>query len=115
MATLTAGGQHHMLIRHNTSRQGDGAEMCTPIGEPARTLTTAGHQSLVGWRTPPAVADCTFRMLEPHEIQAAMAFHGGYTVLGNRRERVRQLGNAVTPPAAEYLIRAVAAALGGAA
>lgn len=61
------------------------------------------------------VEDATFRMLEPHEIQAAMAFRTDYTVLGNRRERVKQLGNAVTPPAAEFLIRAVVEALEGAA
>jgi len=115
LATLTASGTHHMLVRHNTAR-GDQGQMCTPATEPARTLTTAGHQSIVGWpTTAPAVDDCTFRMLEPHEIQAAMAFHGDYRVLGNRRERVRQLGNAVTPPAAEFLLTAVTAALGGAA
>jgi len=107
LATVTASGNHHMLVRHNSSK-GDGGEMCTPASEPARTLTTTGHQSLVGWPTVvPDVEDCTFRMLEPHEIQAAMAFHGDYTVLGNRRERVRQLGNAVTPPAAEFLLRGV--------
>jgi DNA (cytosine-5)-methyltransferase 1 len=44
-----------------------------------------------------------------------MAFHPDYTVLGNRREQVRQLGNAVTPPAAEWLIRAIATTLGAAA
>lgn len=115
LATLTASGTHHMLVRHNSSR-GDGGEMCTPATELARTVTTAGHQSLVGWPgQAPAVDDCTFRMLEPHEIQKAMAFGDTYRVLGNRRERVRQLGNAVTPPAAEYLLGAVAASLQGAA
>ena len=114
LATMTASGTHHMLVRHNSSR-GDGGEMCTPATEPARTVTTAGHQSLVGWPAPaPAVDDCTFRMLEPHEIQKAMAFGDTYRVLGNRRERVRQLGNAVTPPAAEFLLGAVASALDGA-
>lgn len=54
-------------------------------------------------------------MLEPSEIQAAMAFHAGYPVLGTRREQVRQLGNAVTPPAAEFLIRAIVDSLDGAA
>ena len=115
LATITASGNHHMLVRHNSTRANP-AGMCTPLTEPVRTLTTAGHQSLVGWREPaavPAVEDCTFRMLEPAEIQAAMAFHRGYHVLGTRREQVRQLGNAVTPPAAEWLIRAVVTSLGG--
>jgi DNA (cytosine-5)-methyltransferase 1 len=52
-------------------------------------------------------------MLEPHEIQAAMAFGPSYVVLGNKRERVRQLGNAVTPPAARDLIAAVVEAITG--
>ena len=47
----------------------------------------------------------TFRMLEPHEIQKAMAFGDTYRVLGN----------AVTPPAAEFLLGAVVDALDGAA
>jgi DNA (cytosine-5)-methyltransferase 1 len=111
LATVTASGNHHMLVRHNSSK-GDGGEMCTPAAEPARTITTTGHQSVVGWPHPiqatgPAVEDCTFRMLEPREIQAAMAFQRDYRVQGTRREQVRQLGNAVTPPAAEWLIRAV--------
>lgn len=90
--------------------------MCTPATEPTRTITTAGHQSLVEWPAQPAaavpdVADCTFRMLQIHEIQAAMAFAPDYTVLGSKRERVKQLGNGVTPPAAEWLIRAAVASL----
>ncbi len=81
LATVTASGNHHMLVR-----------------DVAR---------------PPVFEDCTFRMLEPAEIQAAMAFHPGYRVLGTRREQVRQLGNGVTPPAAEWLLRAVADSLDG--
>jgi len=108
LSTVAASGNHHMLVRHNSST-GAGAEMCTPANEPARTITTTGHQSLVSLSR--QVEDATFRMLEPHEIQAAMAFTTGYTVTGTRRERVRQLGNGVTPPAAEFLLRAIAASL----
>lgn len=46
--TFAASGNHHglaMLMRNNTG----GAEMCTPLDEPVRTITTAGHQSLVSW------------------------------------------------------------------
>lgn len=112
LCTVVASGNHHMLVRHNTAR-GNPAQMCTPATEPARTITTAGHQSIVSIER--QVEDATFRMLEPHEIQAAMAFTREYRVLGNRREKVRQLGNGVTPPAAEFLLRAVARSLGGAA
>ena len=90
-----------------------GAEMCTPVTEPIRTLTTKGHQSLlvpyygtgvarpvtepVGAMTAKDryglatglidVDDVMFRMLEPGEIGAAMAFSADYIVLGNKRER----------------------------
>jgi DNA (cytosine-5)-methyltransferase 1 len=57
--------------------------------------------------------DCTFRMLEPTEIQAGMAFPPDYQILGSRRERVRQAGNAVTPPAARDLIAALVHAITG--
>ncbi|GAA1566763.1 DNA cytosine methyltransferase [Kribbella sancticallisti] len=108
--TFTAHDRYALVMRNNTST-GDGAEMSTPVGESLRTLTTAGHQSLLEYSTP-AVDDCLFRMLEPHEIAAGMAFTPGYIVLGNKREKVRQLGNAVTPPAARDLVAAVAEALG---
>jgi DNA (cytosine-5)-methyltransferase 1 len=108
--TFTAHDRFALVMRNNSST-GDGAEMSTPVGETLRTLTTAGHQSLLEYSTP-AVDDCLFRMLEPHEIGAGMAFTPGYVVLGNKREKVRQLGNAVTPPAARDLVAAVAESLG---
>ncbi|WP_425568809.1 hypothetical protein, partial [Nonomuraea antimicrobica] len=55
---VTAGGFHHglgvhpdwmppaFLMRNNGSK-GDGKEHCTSVGEPARTITSTGHQSLV--------------------------------------------------------------------
>lgn len=113
LSTVTASGNHHMLVRNNGSR-GEGAEMCTPVSEPARTLTTAGHQSLVGWpadQQPPQVDDCTFRMLAPHEVSAAMGFRADYEVHGTKRQQVKQYGNAVTPPAATHLLSAIGQSL----
>jgi len=96
-----------------------GAEMTTPASEYLRTLTTTAQQSII---TPGDIAaaeahvdDCLFRMLEPEEVAAGMAFPADYIWGGPRRERVKLCGNAVTPPAARDLIAAVAAALGGAA
>jgi hypothetical protein len=59
------------------------------------------------------VDDVLFRMLKPDEIGAAMAFVPGYRVLGCKREKTRQFGNAVTPPVAEMLIAALAEAIIG--
>lgn len=69
------------------------------IDEALQTVVCAGnHHFLAQPGDTPAIEDCGFRMLQPHEIGAAMAFPADYVVLGNQRERVKQYGNAVTPP-----------------
>jgi DNA (cytosine-5)-methyltransferase 1 len=50
-------------------------------------------------------------MLTPDEIKIGMAFAPDYYLGGNKREQVKQAGNAVTPPAARDLGMAVAEAL----
>ncbi|MFD7922578.1 DNA cytosine methyltransferase [Streptomyces sp. NPDC059740] len=153
LATVTASGNHHglvmpdlpaMVMRNNSSK-GSGGEHCTLATEPLRTLTTAGHQSLVTWddilvpyysngtartvREPIGalstrdryalvrgnvdINDVRFRMLEPHEIGRAMSFADDYIVLGSKRDKVRQYGNAVTPNAAEVLLCALVEAITG--
>lgn len=84
-----------------------------PVAEPAGTLTTRDRYGLATGSEPCDVDDVLFRMLKPAEIGRAMAFGDTYTVLGTQRERVRQYGNAVTPPVAEVLIRALAEAITG--
>lgn len=153
LATVTASGNHHGLvtpdvpafIMRNNGSTGDGGEHCTPAGEPFRTMTTTGHQSLITWdhllvpyygngQAKPVsepigalatrdryafvqggvdINDVRFRMLEPHEIGRAMSFADDYTVLGSKRERVRQYGNAVTPNVAEILLCALAETVTG--
>jgi DNA (cytosine-5)-methyltransferase 1 len=154
LTTVATSGAHHglavadtaVVMRNNTARGGQG-QMSTPVGEPLRTLTSAGHQSLVprahllvpyygtGVSRPVSepsgalstrdryglatgageidVDDVLFRMLKPPEIGRAMAFGDGYVVLGTQREKVRQYGNAVTPPVAEVLFSALVEAVTG--
>ena len=99
--------------RHSAS------EADAPASSPLQTLTTAGHQSLIDpgdlsdleheltddeiWAM---VYDSEFRMLEPYEVKRGMAFPGEHVLLGNKREQVRMVGNAVTPNAARDLIAA---------
>ncbi len=113
IGTLTTRDRYALVMRNN----GGGAEMTTPAWESLRTLTTAGHQSIL---TPGDIAaaaaqvdDVMFRMLEPSEAKRGMAFPTDYVILGNRREQVRMAGNAVTPPAARDLIATVVEALTG--
>lgn len=82
-----------------------GNDQCSGMCNPTGTMTTHERAALVVKPTGKIdINDCTYRMLVPHEIQAAMAFERDYVVLGNSKEKVRQLGNAVTPPAMELLI-----------
>jgi DNA (cytosine-5)-methyltransferase 1 len=115
LSTITAIETTKALVMRNNTARGDQGQMSTPVMEALRTLTTAGHQSLIQPGDQEAaeamVDDCLFRMLEPHEVAAGMAFPGDYIWGGNRRERVRMAGNAVTPPAARDLVAAVVEAL----
>lgn len=115
IGTLTTVDRYALITRHYSS-QGDGAEMTTPAHEVMRTLTTTAQQSIItpgDLRAAEArVDDCLFRMLEPHEVAAGMAFPADYKWGGTRRQRVKLAGNAVTPPAARDLIAAVAESLG---
>ncbi|MBM4468184.1 DNA cytosine methyltransferase [Rhodococcus hoagii] len=86
-----------------------------PVAEPYDTFAANGNHHALAQAETVDVDDCLFRMLEPHEIAAGMAFPRDYRILGNKREQVRQAGNAVCPPNARDLIAAVAESLGVAA
>lgn len=109
VGTLTTVNRYALVMRNNTPR-GDAGQMVTPAHEPLRTVTASGTQSLL---EPTTIDpnDCTFRMLEPHEIAAGMAFPHTYLWEGTKRERVRLAGNAVTPPAARDIVSILAEGL----
>lgn len=126
------------LLMRNNSAKDAGGHMVTSINEPARTLTTAGHQSLllpyysssqvqpaskpIGTQTTrdtyaridpdKIVDDCGFRMLEPYEVAAAMAFPEGYIPRDKpKRDQVKLAGNAVTPPVMQWICGRIMQAL----
>jgi DNA (cytosine-5)-methyltransferase 1 len=105
LSTVTTVERHAFvttLRNHNTTKD---------ISQPLDTFAANGnHHGLVEYQTP-AIDDCAFRMLEPHEIMAGMAFPKTYIMTGNKREQVKQSGNAVTPPAARDLITIATATL----
>lgn len=127
LGTLATTQRPALLMRNNTG----GGEMVTPVDEPARTVTTAGHQSLlvpynrtghaqpVDEPTPTMttrdraalvnveqiVDDCGFRMLEPYEVAAAMAFPNQYIPRDlPKKDQVKLAGNAVTPPVMTWIV-----------
>jgi DNA (cytosine-5)-methyltransferase 1 len=151
LVTIAAGGEHHALVMRNNTPRGDAAQMCTPVGDPLRTLTTAGHQSLVTWgdqvlysydtglmrplaeplptqtgvegdalvTAAAEVDDCFLRMLTEEEIKDGTGFDPRvlgheFTLLGNaKRDKVKMVGNAVTPPTARDLAACVFEAITG--
>lgn len=102
---LDARAQAALLVGYHRTGQ------ARPLTEPTGTQSTHDREALL--ERAPEVADCTFRMLQPHEIKAAMAFPADYIIKGTGRDQVRQLGNAVTPPAIGILAGRCLATLAG--
>lgn len=82
-----------------------------PVTRPIGTLSTRDHYALTTGTKTIAVDEVLFRMLKPAEIGLAMAFGADYVVIGTQRERIRQYGNAVTPPASEVLFSSLVEAI----
>lgn len=80
-----------------------GSDVVSRFIDPVGTITTVDRIGLVNYQKP-TLEDCTYRTIRPHEVKAAMAFDKDYVVLGNGREQVKQLGNAVTPPVMKFII-----------
>lgn len=100
--TLATKGHQSILVPYD--RTG------TPVladQEPAMTLTTRDRAAVI--YTDADIDACGFRMFALHEIASAMAMDdhvdgNEYVVLGNKRERMAQYGNAVTPPVMTALV-----------
>lgn len=102
---ITPPGQHWIMSYYNNGT-------FAPISEPIPTVTTLDRHALISNDTSALdIATCGFRMLSAPEIQAAMAFPANYVVTGTHREKIKQLGNAVTPPVMQLLVERVLAVL----
>lgn len=134
MPTVTAGANGFGLAEPFLIGQQSGS-IPRPVSEPAPTISTKGAVSLVepflvsyygngsasSAREPvptvttkdrfglvePAQLDILFRMLQPHELAAAMSFPRGYHFAGNKTEIVKQVGNAVPVETAAALCRSL--------
>lgn len=133
LSTVCAGGGHHGLVTPPSSPPPSPAWLMTyynngdmtPVEEASPTITTVERHALV--QALPgeggegddgecgtgelSVEECGFRMLDWTEIRAAMAFPADYVITGTRKEKVKQLGNACTPPVLELLMRRAIASL----
>jgi len=87
----------------------DGSGGWQSLDKPIRTLTTLDRFGLVTWKEGVAY----LRMLQVDELKAAMGFSPEYKLArGNRRDRIRLLGNGVCPPMMEAVVRSLRAETG---
>ena len=73
-----------------------------PVHEPLDTVTTRDRFGLIVPDRSHGL-DILFRMLQPHELAAAMGFERDYQFFGSRENRVKQIGNAWPNGLAEAL------------
>lgn len=108
LSTILAGGNHHGLISREQyasflSYYYTGSDMASDMSEPVRTISTNDRAALITGGKP-QIEECYYRMLVADEVKLGMAFPKSYIILGSGKHQVKQAGNAVTPPAMEWLI-----------
>lgn len=117
MHTITT-KDHHALVTaflvayYGNDKEGQG------LREPMRTITTKDRLGLVMVRGEPyRITDIGMRMLTPRELYRAQGFRPDYIIDQGRDEagaafaltktaQVRMVGNSVSPPVAEAIVRA---------
>lgn len=111
LQTISAGGNHFgevqaFLIKYY------GTSDAQPINKPLGTVTTKDRFGLITVNGDKyKIADIAMRMLEPHELFAAMGFPEGYEIAfdsegkkNTKKNQVARCGNAVCPPIAKALV-----------
>jgi DNA (cytosine-5)-methyltransferase 1 len=95
-------GEMAFITAQHGEREGQ-APRVHDIGQPAPTIAASGHIDLAQGVVTPVVEgeryDILFRMLEPHELAAAMGFSTEeftYEFAGTKTDQVKQIGNAVS-------------------
>lgn len=87
-----------------------GGNRARDVSDPLPTITTASRGELALVEPDPARIDILFRMLEPHELAAAMGFsdaEASYEFVGTKTDAIRQIGNAVPVNTAAALVGAL--------
>jgi len=111
--TITAGGNHFGLVTAFLIKyygEGTGQDIKTPL----HTITTKDRFALITiYGTKYVIADIGLRMLQPHELYAAMGFPADYITkfikpsnkrLMTKADEIQRCGNAVCPGVAKTLV-----------
>lgn len=100
--------QHQYLAEPYIVKFYGNGENAESIDDPLATVTAKDRFALCI----PSIGialDIRFRMLQPHELAAAMSFPPDYEFTGNREAKVKQIGNAVPLKTAKALCRSLLA------
>lgn len=80
------------------------------LSQECGTQATADRFGLLSFLKP-TLEDSYYRMLKEDEVQRLMAFGDDYIILGDHRQKIMQLGNAVNPPVMEWITRQIVKSL----
>lgn len=108
LTTISAGGIHHGLVTSSTfvSAYYGASDVNLGIDQALPTFRTKQSHALVNVpNAPRSIEDLHYRMLRSREHQAGMSFPMDYVITGNEEEKVKQLGNAVTPPPQVWILK----------
>jgi len=75
------------------------------LDKPLPTVTTHDRFGIVELNGVPHKLEIRYRMLQPHELSAAMSFPKDYKFVGTKKDVVKQIGNAVPVNAARVHIK----------
>lgn len=95
VVTTVHRGELAFITAQHGEREGQ-APRVHSVDNPVPTIAASGHVDLI---EATAQYDILFRMLEPHELAAAMGFDsdgGTYEFAGTKTEQIKQIGNAVS-------------------
>ena len=103
LPTITTARGGAMGVAEGVLVQYNGMSEAQPVTDPMPTVTTKDRLGLVVPVTDGYRLDIRFRMLQPHELAAAMGFPKDYYFADTRTDTVKMIGNAVSVQLAKAL------------
>ena len=101
LSTIVTKAEHclatPLIVKYNGSEKS-----LHSVDKPLDTISTKERFGVLEG----VIFDIRYRMLQPHELAAAMSFPPEYIFTGKKEDQVKQIGNAVPPILAEALITA---------
>jgi DNA (cytosine-5)-methyltransferase 1 len=110
--TVTTDGAISLTEAFLTQYYGSGDGIAS-VDAPVPTVTTRDRFALVQPVINGLALDIRFRMLQPHELSAAMSFPKGYEFTGNKGQQIKQVGNAIDVSMARALGLSILEAMDG--